>query len=196
MKTLLINLFLLSLIVSGVKNSNYTSNKPIEEISNDFHSIQNADVSKDKPTNTDSKKKISLSKDSALDIVLKDAGVSKNDISNLKIEPDYNAFDIEFNTNQNKYDYEVSVSNSKIINKEVDKIVIKQDAQQSSDIISKDKALLIALQHVNLDKNVIKNLEVELDKDKYEIEFNYDHLEYSFEINAINGEIIEFEKDK
>ena len=42
---------------------------------------------------------------------------------------------------------------------------------------------------------MISNLEVELDRNKYEIEFDYEYLEYSFEINASNGQIKEFEKD-
>ena len=32
--------------------------------------------------------------------------------------------------------------------------------------------------------------------DKYEIDFSYNNTEYKYEINAKNGEILEFEKDK
>ena len=222
MKILLINLFLLSLITAGFYNSKDSTYKGIEEVSNDFHSIQEGTSKKNSSTkeinetskqvleveiketsgkeskqdtkkqSSNTNKKQNLSKEEALKIVLADAGILQNDIANLKIEYDDYIYDIEFITDNYKYDYEVY--NSKIISKEKDKIV-ETVAKQNTDIISKDTAINIALNHVNLDTNMISNLEIELDKNKYEIEFDYNYFEYSFEINASNGEILEFEKD-
>lgn len=193
MKTLLISFILFSLFATI---QDKPESKDISKISNDFHVVQNVDKIKDIQANTHSKKTIDISKDSALDVVLKDANLSKNDISNLKIELDDYSYDIEFNTDQNRYDYEVSISSSKITKKEIDKIVKKQSYQQSSDIISKELALSIALDYLQLSKNQIRDLEIELDKNIYEIDFDANGYEYSFDIHSKNKNIIEFEKDK
>ena len=193
MKTLLISFILFSLFATI---QDKPESKDISKISNDFHVVQNVDKIKDIQANTHSKKTIDISKDSALDVVLKDANLSKNDISNLKIELDDYSYDIEFNTDQNRYDYEVSISSSKITKKEIDKIVKKQSYQQSSDIISKELALSIALDYLQLSKNQIRDLEIELDKNIYEIDFDANGYEYSFDIHSKSEKIIEFEKDK
>ena len=193
MKTLLISFILFSLFATI---QDKPESKDTSKISNDFHVIQSVDKIKDIHTNTHSKKTIDISKDSALEVVLKDANLSKNDISNLKIELDDHAYDIEFNTDQNRYDYEVSISSSKITKKEINKIVKKQSYQQSSDIIPKELALSIALDYLQLSKNQIRDLEIELDKNIYEIDFDANGYEYSFDIHSKSEKIIEFEKDK
>ncbi len=173
MKTLLINLFLLSLIVSGYQYSkDKTSENNIN--SNDFRSVQEVNA---------------ISKDEALNIALKDTKLTKDKIKNLKIEFDDSKYDIEFNSDKAKFDYEVHAFNSQIVQKE------KEDFKVTPSIISKDKALSIALKDAKLTKDKIKNLKVELDDSKYDIEFNSNKAEFDYEIHAFDSHIIKKEKE-
>lgn len=67
--------------------------------------------------------------------------------------------------------------------------------------IGEEKAKLIALEHAGLSEKDVSKLEVELDFDDgrmiYEVEFNRGTVSYDYEIDAKNGQILEFKsKDK
>ena len=66
--------------------------------------------------------------------------------------------------------------------------------------ITKDQAITIALDNAKLAKKDVKNLTAELDKDEknpqWEVEFGIWDYEYSYDIDAYSGEIINAEKDK
>ena len=65
--------------------------------------------------------------------------------------------------------------------------------------ITIEEAKQIALKHANLASDKVSFLRSELDIDdgvkKYEIEFNYNSKEYSYEIDAITGNILSYEQD-
>lgn len=65
--------------------------------------------------------------------------------------------------------------------------------------ITLDEAKKIALNHANLTSNQVSYVQVEADFDdytpSYDVEFYHNNVEYSYEINANNGNIISFEKD-
>lgn len=69
----------------------------------------------------------------------------------------------------------------------------------NSDKITAEKAKEIALNKAGLKATDIFGYKIELDKDdgveSYEIEFKSGRTEYSFDIKATDGTIIEFEKD-
>lgn len=69
---------------------------------------------------------------------------------------------------------------------------------QSTNYISRDKAKSIALNDAGLKESKVKQLEVELDKEdnKYEVDFEYNGKEYSYEINATTGKIIDKEVER
>lgn len=69
---------------------------------------------------------------------------------------------------------------------------------QSANYISRDKAKSIALNDAGLKESKVKQLEVELDKEdnKYEVDFEYNGKEYSYEINATTGKIIDKEVER
>ena len=69
---------------------------------------------------------------------------------------------------------------------------------QSTNYISRDKAKSIALNDAGLNESKVRQLEVELDKEdnKYEVDFEYNGKEYSYEINATTGKIIDKEVDR
>lgn len=70
---------------------------------------------------------------------------------------------------------------------------------QNRNKISLEQAREIALKHANLKENQVnfikESLEVDDGVDVYNIEFSFENKEYDYEINAITGEIIEFDED-
>ena len=62
-----------------------------------------------------------------------------------------------------------------------------------------EQAKEIALKHANLTSDKVSFIRTETDIDngveKYDIEFYYENKEYDYEINAANGEIIEYDYD-
>ncbi|MBO5322368.1 MAG: PepSY domain-containing protein [Clostridia bacterium] len=66
--------------------------------------------------------------------------------------------------------------------------------------ITREQAISIALESAKLDEKDIKNLETDLDLDEklpqWEITFDILDYEYSYDIDAYTGEIINAEKDK
>lgn len=69
---------------------------------------------------------------------------------------------------------------------------------QSTNYISRDKAKSIALNDAGLKESKVRQLEVELDKEdnKYEVDFEANGKEYSYEINATTGKIIDKEVER
>lgn len=65
--------------------------------------------------------------------------------------------------------------------------------------IGSERAKQIALEHAGLSEQQAKNLKIDLDRDngvlKYEIDFYYGNAQYDYDINALTGEIISFDKD-
>ena len=132
-------------------------------------------------------------------------------------------YDIEFYNNNKEYDYEISAADGKIIEYDYDvegygestnvsnnnssntnkqnsnKSNTNTNSNTSSNKISADKAKKIALNHANLTSNQVSYVQVEADFDdytpSYDVEFYHNNVEYSYEINANNGNIISFEKD-
>ena len=132
-------------------------------------------------------------------------------------------YDIEFYSNNKEYDYEISAADGKIIEYDYDvegygestnvsnnnssntnkqnsnKSNTNTNSNTSSNKISADKAKKIALNHANLTSNQVSYVQVEADFDdytpSYDVEFYHNNVEYSYEINANNGNIISFEKD-
>ncbi len=66
-------------------------------------------------------------------------------------------------------------------------------------LISKDKALSIALSHAGVSKTAARDIEIELDRERgatvWEIDFEAGGAEYSFEVNAKTGKITERERE-
>ena len=133
-------------------------------------------------------------------------------------------YDIGFYYNGKEYDYEISAIDGKIIkydndidegnnqnntanstqnntqsntqNNTVNKV---QSNTNNTTGISGDKAKEIALNHAGLTSSQVNFKRTELDYDdgiqKYEVEFYYNNKEYSYEIDANNGNILSYEQD-
>ncbi len=65
--------------------------------------------------------------------------------------------------------------------------------------ITRDQAKAIALQHAKLTEANVRRVEAERDRERgvlvYEVEFDHQGYEYSYDIHAETGEVLWFEKE-
>ena len=153
------------------------------------------------PKETDDAKKISLKE--AKNIALKDAGVSSSKATFTKAELDKEdnvyVYDIEFYTSDTEYEYEINAYTGKIIDKDTERRENSSNNPQK-EFIGVDAAKAIALKHAKLSASQVRFSKAKLEEDdgryEYEIEFYCGNIEYEYTIDAITGEIIEFESEE
>ena len=72
-------------------------------------------------------------------------------------------------------------------------------SNSSGNLIGTSRAKEIALAHAGLSESAVNGLKVELDREdgrqQYEVEFKAGGYEYDYEIDAVNGTILEWDKD-
>ncbi len=162
-----------------------------------------------------------IGRDAALSAALSHAGLKQTDISFSKIELDYEhgnmEYDVEFYYGGYEYSYEINALNGTVISykqeKEDDALLFGNNFSNNSDNrfentaspaptasqtdIGKDAALNAALNHAGLKQTDVSFSKVEQDYEHstmvYEVEFYYRGYEYSYEINAANGSVVEYE---
>lgn len=171
-----------------VNNTKYeyeinATNGDIMEYDIDSHSNVN--------NNNNNNSNTTITRDEAREIALNHAGITGN-ITNYKIELDDNSYEIEFRYNNREYDYDISFT-GEILKYSTDNDYDDDDYNQAHATITRDEAREIALNHAGVTD--VTNYKIELDDNKYEIEFRVDYLEYEYEINATTGQIISYEID-
>lgn len=145
-----------------------------------------------------------ISLDKAIDIALKDAGVKKADAKITESKADkYDRtphYEIEFIANSKEYEYEIAMSNGKILKKEVENISSSKPSADTSKYISLDEAKTAALKRANINASNAKFIKAELDKDDrtahYDIEFVSGKYKYEVEVNAKTGKIMDYERER
>lgn len=154
-----------------------------------------------------------VSADQAKSIALEDAGVKQADALYLRAELDYDDgikyYDVGFYVKNAdgsyfEYDYDVRVSDGKIIAKDVDREGVKAPANSAAPEANGDigagKAKELALAHFGLKAADVKFLKVKKDYDDgravYDVEFCQPYeVKYSCEVVASSGKVIDAEKE-
>ena len=146
-----------------------------------------------------------IGKTTAKRIALKDAGVKRSDAHGMHVALDTDdgstVYDVEFYSGTTEYDYEIDAKSGEIVSKDQDAEGIDRADIPTSDktLISESKARNKALHHAGLKKSDVTGLHTELDYDdgayQYEVEFYHDRTEYSYDINAVSGQIISYESE-
>lgn len=147
-----------------------------------------------------------IGKTTAKRIALKDAGVKRSDAHGMHIVLDTDddeptVYDVEFYSGTTEYDYEIDAKTGEIVSKDQDAEGIDRSDIPTSDksLISESKARNKALRHAGLKKSDVTGLHTELDYDdgvyQYEVEFYHGRTEYSYDINAVSGQIISYESE-
>lgn len=133
-------------------------------------------------------------------IIFKEAGVFSNKVKNLKIDPDY--FDgkivymCKFTSNKSDYHYAIDAITGKILELKLNFDYDIRIADGFDDgYLKEDEIKYFVIKKTNvtnyydykIESNYIAGIPV------YIVEFKTDKLEYKLKINAINGEIINYE---
>ena len=136
---------------------------------------------------------------------LKHAGLSASQISQYECQKDYEngkaVYEIEFKYNGYEYSYDIDAANGKVAayDREHDDDAVSANTGTSSSAISAADAKAAALKHAGLSASQISRYEFckdyENGKTIYEIEFMYNGYEYSYDIDAANGNILHAERE-
>lgn len=139
---------------------------------------------------------------------LADAGVSESEVTFTKAQQEYDdgvlVYDIEFCTSSYEYDYEISAETGAVRSKDLEPLKNTGNSSGGSnagnrEYIGVDKAKSIAVGHAGFSASDVTFSKAKLDHDDgytvYEIEFYKNGMEYEYTINALNGNIIEYDTD-
>ena len=180
---------------------NQNNNTAANQNNNNTAANQNNIIANNASNSTvNSNNKITI--EEAKSIALKHSNLDESQVSFIRSEYDFDngieKYEIEFYSNNNKYEYEINAKTGDIISYDYD-IEKHLTSQQINDKITIEEAKSIALKHSNLDESQVSFMKAKYEFDdgigKYEIEFYYNFKEYEYEINASNGEIIKYKMD-
>lgn len=150
----------------------------------------------------------------AKEIALAHAGVTADSVTGYRWEQDYDGgalvYELEFFAGGYEYDYEIKAADGSILKVEKDGGV--PAAQTGSPAaapacIGEAKAKEIAFGHAGVTADAVARCAVELDHHdgrgghhgagccEYEVDFRSGGYEYEYKIDAVTGEILEFEQD-
>lgn len=165
-----------------------------------------------------------IGRDAALEAAFNDAGVSESDTTRLKVSEDRDdgrkVYEIQFDVDNTKYDYEIQASDGSILSSETEnRVQVQSNSQNGSDdavgqngqnaqnnqgqtntqtAVTREQAIETALSRVS--GATEQDIRIELDRDdgvyKYEGDIIYNGMEYEFEIDANSGTILEWSEER
>lgn len=157
-------------------------------------------------TQSQTAQKADITEDKAKEIALKDAGVKEADITITKLGFDGDdavaKYDVEFNDGQMEYDYEIDATNGDIISRSKEPMegapqnntTDNKQTNQNENLIGEEKALQIAMEHAGINPADASYQTCHLDYDDglkvYDVDFRVGNTEYSYDIDATNGNIV------
>lgn len=152
-----------------------------------------------------------LGEQKARELALAAAGITESDVIWLEVEMDAEdgriVYEVEFSSSSAEYEIELDATTGTVIKNEqeyynVPTTAVNPDTPSgtgSSETISRDRALEIALAQAGLGQSDVFDLKVEFDYDDglaiYEVEFETRQAEYEYEINAVTGAILDADID-
>jgi len=142
-----------------------------------------------------------ISEEKAKKIALKDAGVTEDELSGLRIKLEQDdgvqKYEVEFYVGNKEYDYDIDAASGEIRSKDTEIEDDFRDGTASGVSLSEKEAIRIALKKVPgaTKKDVNIHLDKEDGRQVYEGEIHYKTWEYEFEIDAENGKILSWDKE-
>ncbi len=138
-------------------------------------------------------------------IAFEAAGVTESGVRDLEIDIDFEkgvkVYDITFETDEYEYEFYINIENGKIVkaDREPQKDKNTPSKQTQTAGINEKRAQEIAFEAAGVNAKDVYDFELETDIEKgvkvYEISFKKGNVEYSFEINAANGNIIKYDRE-
>lgn len=151
-----------------------------------------------------------IGKEKAQEIVLAQENLEKDKIQSLGVERDFEKgrmiYRASFNINKTDYKYNIDAISGQIL--EIESKVLQDPSEpecppgEKPEIevkyIGRTKAKEIGLNHAKLKEDQVKELKIELEKEKdpaiYSLGFKTDNSKYEYRIDAISGKIIKEDK--
>lgn len=142
----------------------------------------------------------------AKEIALTHAGISESDVTFVRAHLDYDdgraVYEVEFYQDSTEYDYEIDAVSGSILSYDYDaehytppSAVPGTGESYIGDSAAREKAL----SHAGVSERDVSRLTVEFEYDdgkaEYEVEFHIGRTEYSYDIDATNGNIIGYDID-
>ena len=157
----------------------------------------------------------------AQEIALADAGITVDagiaadtgagtDVKYMRTKMDYEdgvlIYEVEFEYGAAEYDYDIRATDGFIMKRDADTDVDipitfpnNKDEAGSGEYIGETRAKDIALENAGLSESQVTFTKTKLDHDdgraEYEIEFVSDDTEYEYEIDAVSGQILDYDRD-
>lgn len=140
----------------------------------------------------------------AINIALKDAGLTKDQVQDLDAELDRDAgvvhYDVDFEKDNKDYDYEIHAETGEILKAEKPKKATQTSVTTTKKQLTRQEAIDIALKHAGVKSDQVRDLDAELDKDDgtvhYDVDFEADGYDYDYEIHAESGKILKSKKER
>ena len=157
----------------------------------------------------------------AQEIALADAGITVDagiaadagtgsDVKYMRTKMDYEdgvlIYEVEFEYGATEYDYDIRATDGFIMKRDADTDVDipitfpnNKDESGNGEYIGEARAKDIALENAGLSESQVTFTKTKLDHDdgraEYEIEFVSDDTEYEYEIDAVSGQILDYDRD-
>gem|GEM_PF-164789 len=154
-----------------------------------------------------------IGEEKAKSIAFTHAGLTESQVTFIKahLERDDGRmiYDVDFYSGNVEYDYEIDAVNGAILefDRDIENYSIPNNSaaqnttstQSTPQYISVSKAKSIALTHAGLTESQVTFIKTHLERDDgrtiYDVEFYGDNVEYDYEIDAVDGAILEFDRD-
>lgn len=140
----------------------------------------------------------SLTQEDAVSKALSDAGLSKSKVTGLEAELDDGKYEIEFRNKSNKteYDYEISASTGKILEKSVDYTYKRTKSKKKIGTkAARTKAAKITGVKYKTVKGGTCKYTYKKKFGKYTVKFKSGGYRYEVDIAAATGKVIEYDKE-
>lgn len=159
--------------------------------------------SKVKKSNKGTKAATYIGKKKARTIAFKDAGVTKQQVTNLKVKMDteegIKVYEVDFKAGNWEYDYDINAKTGKIVDVDKDRVHKVKKSSTANYPITKAEAKKIALDHAGLTAGQVKGMKASVDTENgvkvWEVEFDKGNWEYSYDINVKTGKIVDWDKE-
>ncbi len=157
-----------------------------------------------------------INQDAAKTAALSHAGVAAANAVFTKVQQDYEngrvVYEIDFYSGNTEYDYEIDATTAAVLSFDYEtdyRAPVTSNGgttppnggttSQSTNYISQDQAKFIALSTAGLSTSQVTFTKQSLDYDDgravYEIDFISGDMEYDFEIDAVSGTVIEYDRE-
>lgn len=147
----------------------------------------------------------SIGAENAKNFSFADAGIDPTTAKGVETDFDYEqgqfVYEVEFMADGTEYEYWINAFDGTVVKKNLEIVALDDRATVAAEAvqITLEKAKEIALDDANLTYNDVTFTTAKLDNEDgiavYELEFDADHVEYEYEINANTGAIYSKSKD-